>query len=67
MVSWFLLLLLHSSIVLGPEDGGGGKKLNFDKPRILESLKSGKRLPEARFSNARMASSAQASVYDKLA
>ncbi|KAG5944215.1 hypothetical protein E4U59_007462 [Claviceps monticola] len=32
---------------------------------VLESLKSGKRLPEARFSNARLARSGQASVYDQ--
>ncbi|QPH04381.1 hypothetical protein C2857_001335 [Epichloe festucae Fl1] len=67
-------------VVLGTSTAGGlaGGKMEREIRRmrgcgvyfvgvewVLESLKSGKRLPEARFSNARMASSAQASVYDK--
>ncbi|GAB0145035.1 hypothetical protein EsHS_00005484 [Epichloe bromicola] len=57
-------------VVLGTSTAGGlaGGKMEREIRRmrgVLESLKSGKRLPEARFSIARMASSAQASVYDK--
>ncbi|KAG5973481.1 hypothetical protein E4U58_004990 [Claviceps cyperi] len=67
-------------VVLGTSGRGGlaGGKMDKEVRRmrgcgvyfvgvewILESLKSGKRLPEARFSNTRLASSGQASVYDQ--
>ncbi|KAG5944756.1 hypothetical protein E4U60_005698 [Claviceps pazoutovae] len=67
-------------VVLGTSGRGGlaGGKMDKEVRRmrgcgvyfvgvewVLESLKSGKRLPEARFSNARLARSGQASVYDQ--
>ncbi|KAG5970749.1 hypothetical protein E4U55_001461 [Claviceps digitariae] len=67
-------------VVLGTTTGGAlaGGKMEREVRRmrgcgvyfvgvewVLESLKSGKRLPEARFSNARLARSGQASVYER--
>ncbi|KAG6050805.1 hypothetical protein E4U39_003135 [Claviceps sp. Clav50 group G5] len=67
-------------VVLGTSGRGGlaGGKMDKEVRRmrgcgvyfvgvewVLESLKSGKRLPEARFANARLARSGQASVYNQ--
>ncbi|KAF2102177.1 hypothetical protein NA57DRAFT_17540, partial [Rhizodiscina lignyota] len=43
----------------------GGKGIKFVGPEwVIESIKAGKRLPEARFSNLKLASKGQQSVYD---
>jgi hypothetical protein len=41
--------------------------LSTDMPRVLESIKAGKRLPEARFANVKVASRRQQSVYGAFA